>query len=912
MGLSEIRTALKVDLKKPAADQPGLHNRWHPDIPFNGTIKNGEVVKIECVDWTGGQIGNNDSADDVKNIDLTKVHYLSGPFEVETAEPGDVLIVEIQDVQPFPHQPWGFSGVFTKDNGGGFLDDIYPNAAKAIWDFEGLFCSSRHIPRIRFPGLVHPGILGCAPSSEVLNEWNRREGELISSTTLERIVAQPPQPQNVHAGSATDDVKAKVGKEGARTIPGRPEHGGNCDIKNLSRGSKTFLPILVKGAKFSVGDLHFSQGDGEISFCGAIEMAGVITVKLTVMKNGMADLGMKSPIFQPGPVEPHYGPGRYLTFEGFSVDENGKQHYMDATVAYRQTTLRCIEYLKRFGYNDYQVYLLLSCAPVQGHIAGLVDIPNACTTLGLPMDIFDFDISPTAAAQKTDMGTCAFASSNTSDLPYKLDKSSIKTDLSSDRPLYILSAYGPGRDAPQQLFGGQPREQSFEELRLRHYELASAGNETQAIQEAAELYNNAEQQIKSALDDLDGAIRYITEAANQHPNRLDICQAKGSDVSQPQQPPTGPRSVSGAFNRGSAFGQPLFGQSAVSVSSPTFGPPSFGQPSVPAPATAFGKPSFGQAAAPASSFGQPTILGQPSTTSGQPSTLATAPAFGQSATPLPFGQSQLAAKPFGLQQLQQQPPAFGQSSSPFGQPSFTGPQTSGAFGQQPSTATLNPFTTAPKPTSGIGQSTASANPFGQAAAPQPSGIFGQPSTSSATANLTGSKDSDSTSGAFGQSAATTTAPASGQPAAPTMTGIFRRPSAAPPSTGFAPSSTPAVNAGPFGLAPTSITPGSGAPPNPTYGPGKPGERKLLTWQGHQVQYVDDEPCVKNDSDGGWQKIWFPEGPPKFTSKTQEYPDGYVLDEAARENFRQFLQHGVGSDGLIPGMPPPRDMISWNF
>jgi len=36
----------------------------------------------------------------------------------------------------------------------------------------------------------------------------------------------------------------------------------------------------------------------------------------------------------------------------------------------------CIEYLRRFGYSDYQVYLLLSCAPVQGHVAGIVDIPN--------------------------------------------------------------------------------------------------------------------------------------------------------------------------------------------------------------------------------------------------------------------------------------------------------------------------------------------------------------------------------------------------------------------------------------------------------------------------------------------------------------------------------------------------------
>lgn len=103
-----------------------FQNRWHPDNPTYGTIKNNEVVKIECVDWTGGQIGNNDSADDVRDVDLTKIHYLTGPFEIETAEPGDVLVVEIQDVQPMQDQPWGFTGIFAKENGGGFLDELYP------------------------------------------------------------------------------------------------------------------------------------------------------------------------------------------------------------------------------------------------------------------------------------------------------------------------------------------------------------------------------------------------------------------------------------------------------------------------------------------------------------------------------------------------------------------------------------------------------------------------------------------------------------------------------------------------------------------------------------------------------------------------------------------------------------------
>ncbi|DAA73793.1 TPA_exp: Uncharacterized protein A8136_3996 [Trichophyton benhamiae CBS 112371] len=409
MGLNEIRTAMRVDRRKPAAEQPGVHNRWHPDIPACGSIKNGETVKIECLDWTGGQIKNNDCADDVRDVDLTYVHYLSGPFDVETAEPGDVLLVEIQDVQQFQDEPWGFTGIFAANNGGGFLSEFYPQAAKAIWDFEGIFCSSRHIPGVRFAGLIHPGILGCAPSAEVLAEWNRREGQLMAENVGSEV-AKPPEVKNAHAGGATGELKAKIQKEGARTVPGRPENGGNCDIKNLSRGSKVYLPVHVKGAKFSVGDLHFSQGDGEISFCGAIEMAGIITVKLSVIKNGMVQMAMKSPIFIPGPVEPQFGPGRYLTFEGFSVDHNGKQHHLDATVAYRETCRRVIEYLRRFGYSDEQVYLLLSCAPVQGHIAGLVDIPNACTTMGVPMDIFDFDIRPEAVPEKRDLGSCAFTS----------------------------------------------------------------------------------------------------------------------------------------------------------------------------------------------------------------------------------------------------------------------------------------------------------------------------------------------------------------------------------------------------------------------------------------------------------------------------------------------------------------------
>jgi nucleoporin NUP42 len=65
--------------------------------------------------------------------------------------------------------------------------------------------------------------------------------------------------------------------------------------------------------------------------------------------------------------------------------------------------------------------------------------------------------------------------------PYSLEKEHIVTDLTADRPQWILSAYGPGRQAPAQLFGGTMREQSFEEMRLLHYMAAASGNSQQAV-----------------------------------------------------------------------------------------------------------------------------------------------------------------------------------------------------------------------------------------------------------------------------------------------------------------------------------------------------------------------------------------------------------------------------------------------
>ncbi len=204
-------------------------------------------------------------------------------------------------------------------------------------------------------------------------------------------LANPPLSENALLGSLKGAALERAASEAARTIPPR-EHGGNCDIKNLSRGSRVYFPVYVKGANLSLGDLHFSQGDGEITFCGAIEMAGWIDLHVDIIKDGVNKFKMINPIFKPGPLEPHYS--NYLVFEGISVDEHDTQYYLDAHVAYRNACLNAIEYLKTFGYTGEQAYIILGAAPVEGRISGIVDVPNACCTIYLPTEIFERNILP--------------------------------------------------------------------------------------------------------------------------------------------------------------------------------------------------------------------------------------------------------------------------------------------------------------------------------------------------------------------------------------------------------------------------------------------------------------------------------------------------------------------------------------
>jgi formamidase len=221
-----------VDQAKSMRDQaiPG-HNRWHPDIPVATMVRPGQNIRVECREWTDGQIGNNDSANDVRDVDLNRAHMLSGPIGVEGAEPGDLLVIDILDLGPVqppqeygdaPGQGWGYTGVFAKANGGGFLTDYFPDAYKAVWDFQGQVATSRHIPGVRYTGLTHPGLFGTAPSADLLTRWNRRE-KALADTDPDRVpaLALLPLEDQTLGGQADGDVAGRIARDGARTVPAR-------------------------------------------------------------------------------------------------------------------------------------------------------------------------------------------------------------------------------------------------------------------------------------------------------------------------------------------------------------------------------------------------------------------------------------------------------------------------------------------------------------------------------------------------------------------------------------------------------------------------------------------------------------------------------------------------------------------
>jgi acetamidase/formamidase len=297
-----------------------FHLAWDRSIEPIATVGSGEVVEIDALDASCGQITATSTVADLAALDFSRVDQVNGPIGVEGAEPGDTLEVELLDFQP---ADWGWTASIP---GFGLLADDFPDAALRITRLGGSV--AEFLPGVRIPLAPFCGELGVAP---------REPG--------------------AHS-----------------TIP-PAEFGGNMDTRHLTAGTRLYLPVFAPAARFSLGDGHAAQGDGEV--CGtAIETPMLARVRLTVRK----DVQVSAPEFlTPGPLATSTNTGPYYATDGVAPD---------LMTAARDATRRMIDYLGReHGLAPIDAYLLCSVA-VDLKVSEVVDAPNWIVTAYCPLSIF--------------------------------------------------------------------------------------------------------------------------------------------------------------------------------------------------------------------------------------------------------------------------------------------------------------------------------------------------------------------------------------------------------------------------------------------------------------------------------------------------------------------------------------------
>ena len=202
-------------------------------------VKPGEVVEIETWDAFGGIVkpGQTFAEAMARGIKL-HVNPVTGPIEIEGAEPGDTLVVEILDIE-MPE--WGATAILP-----GF---------GALEGWLRLLESKTKISRIS-------------------------DGKILYTTDGGETI-------EIDADPFIGTIGVSPRSEAITTIsPG--SHGGNMDCADVRPGNKLMLPVFRPGALFGLGDVHAVQGDGEV--CGvAVEVPAVVTLRFSLEKGRTID-----------------------------------------------------------------------------------------------------------------------------------------------------------------------------------------------------------------------------------------------------------------------------------------------------------------------------------------------------------------------------------------------------------------------------------------------------------------------------------------------------------------------------------------------------------------------------------------------------------------------------------------------
>ena len=293
-----------------------FHYLWSREHKPVLSIDSGDEVAFDINDVSSWQV-TADTLPERPGFDQSKLYPLSGPVYVEGAEPGDTLVIEVLEVQ---NSDFGWSVILP---GEGLLEEFQrPYLYK--WNLKDR-SYAQFEKGIRIPIRPFCGVMGVAP----------------------------PEPGSLPV-----------------MPPGR--HGGNLDIKHLTKGSRLEIPVWVPGALFSTGDLHAAMGDGEVCV-SAIECAGRAKFRFRVEK----DTGLGWP--------------RYFT-KGWRASKKGEYVATgvasDLMSASKAAVRNMLDHLtKSYGLSREEAYVLCSVA-ADLRIHEVVDAPNWVVGAMIPLDIF--------------------------------------------------------------------------------------------------------------------------------------------------------------------------------------------------------------------------------------------------------------------------------------------------------------------------------------------------------------------------------------------------------------------------------------------------------------------------------------------------------------------------------------------
>ena len=336
-------------------------------IPPRLTVDSGDTVTVVTV--SGGAVEVGDVARMVpahrEIVEKLKPHLgphiLPGPVAVRGAEPGDVLAL---DILHYATDRFGWTGVLP---GAGVVGDLVERPFLVRWELAGGVARSEQMPGIAIPACTHAGVIGVAPSRALFDAALARERSLADAGHPLRM----PDPRTAFPPGARD---------GLRTLPPR-ENGGNLDVRDLVVGARLLLAVHVSGALLSAGDLHFAQGDGEISRY-AIETAGAVTFRVQLRKRPAW-----APRFAAYEAPPRPGRRMFAT-AGIALDDDGRNGYLDLNLATRRALVELLSWLEsERGLSREQACALASVA-AELRISQAVDLPNPLVSAALALDVF--------------------------------------------------------------------------------------------------------------------------------------------------------------------------------------------------------------------------------------------------------------------------------------------------------------------------------------------------------------------------------------------------------------------------------------------------------------------------------------------------------------------------------------------